>query len=392
MSNMWKVLVCAAISVSITAVSQAGIQPDDSPVAAVPTADVARVRAQWNRLAPYLSMHEEIALERLTPESVARAFERIGELASEKFDAHADLQSVGPPLMRYLQGCEARVIPTLRVEWESVDTDNVLGAVAVELLARMWENQVLLAWQSEYDDRLREHYAKMLPLARALGGPRRPGKEVVAFECGESRRDLTVVNRTGKALHNATVSASFRAFGGKASPHFYFIPEWGANESYRMRLSNDWQPVGAGYTMGAIIEVLADEVSTGATDFVLPENAERGPEMFLNQIRPRVKSQPAYAIAQLTRFKKLLDLHSPLRKEADDLQRAARVELNQVVEGIDAQVRKIQADRTKLEKRISSMRTDKQKQSAREQVKKMLAKIKQLKARKADLLRASRET
>lgn len=301
-------------------------------------ADVERVREQWRRLAPYLSMKNELSLVEVTPATVKEAFDRVRTYADEKFNAHADLERVGPPLMKFLIGSEARVIPCFRADVGLhdvfTDPEGCLAAAFLELASRQMESQVLFLWQREYDQIAADGYERMLPLVRALAA--RPDGGGGAIEVSSGGGGLQLVNGLGKRLTDATVIARFQTLDGREQMHYFFVPEWEMGAAFDPRASADWYGVGLRGTTSGSVQVYAREVSTPHTTFELPDNIGW---TVGNSLRRLTVESPALAIKGLNRARQLAPPDDQaLRKQIVQLLDQAKDNRIAAIERLQAQI------------------------------------------------------
>jgi hypothetical protein len=299
-------VVCSLIVVSVCALPfQAAAQEEKL--------DLNRVKMDFQRLVPYLSMDGDITLELLDATKVAKKLGRVHEYVKLDFGSHPLLAKVGRSHMEYLIQSESRIIPVFRAQ------DFELESIFGELFSRAIENQVLRNWQLESDAKCEAGYSTVMPVARLLAAkPDQNAAAKIVANYGDG--SLSVSHEFDKDLSNATLSVQLETIVGPTCPAYFFVPEWRARSPYQLRLPARWRGIGADATVKMTLEVLSDQRSTEQFIIELPKNRVPAAERALRDVATLAKGAPADVIAG-TRFLSTLEDKIP---DTDDMRQSVK--------------------------------------------------------------------
>jgi len=326
------------------------------PVSALKAQDMGSVRSQWRDLMPYATMNNPLYLVELNVITVAEAYARIGEYATYNFDAHPVLSSVGPGLMRYLAENETRVIPILRSTATPMDAiedpEGTLGSLFVELMSRQMENNVLLAWQNEYDEKVRQVQKKLWPLTKEISGPIDQGSGAIQVGAGPGGRPgLLIHNTLGMDLTDVAIKIVMETLDGRSSVHYFYLDEWESEASFYPRPAADWIRVGPKGTTHGAIEICAAEVSLPIARFDVPENVEW---TVRNVVEPMIARSPTPAIRALAAAKQRSGNDIELNKLIYDLREYAKDHKAAIIKRLEERKPELREEIKKLKQALNS--------------------------------------
>ncbi len=323
---------------------------DEPAPLVIPADDVAMVRRDFFSLAPFLSMDHQVELEILNAARTAEKVLRIHTYATWKFDTHPLLSRVGRAHMRYLVESEARIIPVFRAE--ELDPE----AMLMELFSRIGENQVVRIWQREMESKCRAAYHELLPLAAALAAAP-DADDYERFQLTDKRGKLSLVNRSGTELTNATLAVTFISPSNQRDTAYYFVPTWPAGTSYWLRPPLDWNVQNGPIPMRLSVRVLSDQWSTTRADVDLPDNGRRAINHELDRIELLSSRYPNQAVVLLKGLKDHLPADSSLHKRYRTLHQQARISLNQEIKSLNETLKKQRSRLIDLRKQARSSGT-----------------------------------
>jgi len=305
--------------------------------------DQSRVREEWSKLAPYLSMNNELTLVDVNLTSIAGAFQRVAQLADLTFDSHPDLAKVGPPYIRYLIASESRVVPAIRARLTPQDAlenpEEALGAVFIELFSRAMEDRLLRSWQIECDLNARSAYQALLPMVRSLAAQPQPAQKSGCTVASNGGYGLVARNDSDLLLTNVTIIIDLKTLDGRSAWHFFYLASWEPQGEVQLRPAGDWMDVGLQCTTGGTVEMLADQRSYARATFEIPEHVPRTVRSLLAWLAPR---DGYLALKGLNAAKPRARGDLELNKQIEDLRKIAQESRRQEMDSLRERISRLE--------------------------------------------------
>jgi len=297
----------------------------------------AKIRQDFVKLAPYLSMDGEIWLEMLDAPKVAGKVARIHEYAKHSFDSHPILSRVGQAHMAYLIEQETRVVPAFRAQ-------NLNGEeIFMELFSRVLENEALRRWQLESDQKHRSRYAEVMPIVEMLSAkPESSDKAKIEI----STSSVTLSHQWPQSLVNVTLVVKFVNWAGESTRGYYFLSRWDASTPYKLRLPSDVSQFGRQGVVEVHLDLYSETFSTAGLREISNGNLQYAVDSAVQRASQLVRHDPVEALALLKIAQSQQSYSSTAASQIRDLQREAKdyarhqyVQLRQQAQNVRNQIR-----------------------------------------------------
>jgi len=317
------------------------------------------LRSQLLAFAPYVSMHSRFRFSTDDQSDAAAVLTEWTDLRKSNedlFNSHAQLKTAYRDIRAFMVRTESSAIPMLQeVEIPELSINPLeqpelaLAELILVISAETARNERLNAWSRDHDATCRADYARILPLLRRVFEKPTEGPELVHlrhwFVEGKGVY-LEALNLSGQTLHNVTLSIRLLTIDGTSSDHYYFIPEWPAEQSgsdqhrYPLRIASDWSNVGAAATTSARLEVLSDEyvhkIHLFRFDDNIPTAADR--VLGLNDAVLKTGKKPAVVIERARKLERQLGAYPERRERAKNQRNTAQNILNTATGHLDQKI------------------------------------------------------
>lgn len=392
----------ASLSLALPALAQQQPPPDEAP-AEPPAAGALdpRLREQLHSFLPYLSFDSPLTLGKSRNAATIMAeLQPIEEAQKKPLDADPKLRTTSHDIYGLLVSSKDKLIPHLKAaELPEIAFDHAnapelaIGVMFVRQFMEWARVTALSEWQLEVDRRCRQAYQGLLPLVKRVAKGEPGGADAVSIRCGNEPDKwvyIDAIHRMSAPLRRCTLRVELFAIDERSSTHYFYYPEWNADEPKILRPAVEWMGIGAEGTIRAKYGVISDEIIFEGAEAKFDQNIPFAADRALDEIERHIASgaKPRLAQDRLKLINPKLAAFPDRAARAKKLGDAAFSVLTKATDEIEVKIKEktekrkdTDQRRTELrnkERKLTGEKNKKQKAQVQDEIEKLDSKIQDL--------------